>query len=67
MNWHDLKVLVMFQPFGQWADTKKAPEGAFFEGMDGVQSRSPPMMPSRANKLWKMLNTLRYRAKVALM
>ena len=37
------------------------------ESREGDQSRSPPQMPSKANRLWKMLNKSRYRAKVAVM
>ncbi len=42
--------------------------GAFLGWKSAVgQSRSPPMMPSRASRLWNTLNKSRYRASVALM
>ena len=48
--------------------SKKAPEGAFFDqGEESIQSRSPPMMPSKASKLWNTLKMSKYKAKVALM
>jgi hypothetical protein len=37
------------------------------ESREDDQSRSPPQMPSKANRLWKMLNKSKYRAKVAVM
>ncbi len=56
---------------------KKAPEGAFFvsykpwglgaELTELNQSRSPPMMPNKASRLWNTLKMSKYKAKVALM
>src|SRR6218665_946681 len=45
---------------------KKAPERSLF-GWWIDQSRSPPMMPSKASRLWNTLKMSRYRASVALM
>jgi len=35
--------------------------------IDGDQSRSPPMMPNKASKLWNTLITSKYKVRVALM
>ena len=45
------------------------PAGVFFvmASRCAAQSRSPPMMPSSANRLWNTLNRSRYKASVALM
>ena len=46
---------------------KKAPKGAFFLLARNYQSLLPPPIPSSMSKLWKTLNALKYRERVAVM
>jgi len=55
----------------QWAPwgghEKGLPREPFDWDGSKAYSRSPPMMPSRASRLWNTLKMSRYRARVALM